>query len=135
MFLAGLGPVSRLMKRCASKCLLERPPRQAVSRNSNVAVAAWAGHRKILPPARSWPAGCSQDFTGTRARTALVADHNLADLDHRREVGVVRDIAHDLLAVLAHAGLEGLERVDEDVAHAHIGRGCPGRAAGKSLVN
>src|SRR6516225_7387037 len=96
-----------------------------------------AGAKKKLPPASFRPEGYSRNgrsFTKARAN-APSADDDLADLDHRRDVGVILDVAHDLLAVLAHSGLKGLQRINEDVAHPDIGRGRAGSAARKSLIN
>src|SRR6185312_8917675 len=64
-----------------------------------------------------------------------LADHDFADLYHRSDIGVVLDIAHDLLAMLGHARLKGIKRVDKDMAHADIGRGCAGSTAGDALVH
>src|SRR2546426_7313107 len=58
---------------------------------------------------------------------ALPAD--LADLDLRLGVRVVRDVAHDLLAVLAHPLLEVGDPVEVDVRDGDVGRRRAGRAA------
>ena len=73
------------------------------------------GREKKKPVAGAQPG--EQPFLGRPS-----ADHDFADLDHGRDIGVVRDVAQDLLAVLGHTGLERLHRVGEDVAHADIGR-------------
>jgi len=65
----------------------------------------------------------------------LSADDDFADLDHRGLVGIVRDISHDLLGMRPEAGLEGLDRVTEDVTHSDIGCGSPGCATGHALVD
>src|SRR6185437_5608941 len=121
------------------QCLADRGTRQAVARNSKVAVAAWAGQGKTFRRERARRrvvlAG-NGSFTSARAPArSLGADHHFADLDHRGDVRIVRYIAHDLFTVLAHPGLERLERVDIDVAHADIGRRCARSAARKTLVH
>src|SRR3954454_10898455 len=65
----------------------------------------------------------------------LSADDDFADLDDRGLVGIVRDVGHDLLGMRAKAGLEGLDRVAEDVTHSDIGGGCAGYATGHALVD
>src|SRR5690242_6521720 len=65
----------------------------------------------------------------------LMADDHFADLDYRRLVSIVRNVGHDLLGVRPEAGLEGLDGVAEDVAHADISRGSAGGAAGEALVD
>src|SRR4029079_18545429 len=62
------------------------------------------------------------------------ADDDFADLHDRRDVGVVLDVAHDLLGVRSEGGLVRLDRVAEDVTHADIGRGRAGSAAAETLV-
>src|SRR4029079_16060408 len=63
------------------------------------------------------------------------ADDDFADLHDRRDVGVVLDVAHDLLGVRSEGGLVRLDRVAEDVTHADIGRGRAGSAAAETLVD
>src|SRR5207245_5783288 len=60
---------------------------------------------------------------------------DLADLDLRLDVRVVRDVGHDLLAVLAHPLLEIGERVEVEVAGGDVGRRRAGRATGDTLVD
>src|SRR5262245_6694580 len=62
-------------------------------------------------------------------------DDDLADLEDRGQVGVVRNVAHNLLRVRPEGRLESLDGRAEDVAHADIGRGCAGCAAGQPLVH
>src|SRR5207249_610965 len=59
---------------------------------------------------------------------------DLADLDLRLDVRVVRDVAHDLLAVLAHPLLEVGDPVEVDVRDGDVGRRRAGRAARDALV-
>ena len=61
-----------------------------------------------------------------RILTAPSADDDFTDLDHRAQIGIVRNVAHDLLGMRAKPGLEGLDRVAEDVTHSDIGRGRAG---------
>src|SRR5690349_12834687 len=70
-----------------------------------------------------------------RVEATLSAYDDFTDLDDRRLVGVVRDIRHDLLGVRPEAGLEGFDRVAEDMTHSDIGGGCAGCAAGHALVD
>src|SRR5260221_19422 len=67
--------------------------------------------------------------------TASSADHDFADLNHRGQVGIVRDISHDLLHVWPKAGLECLGGIAKDVTHCDIGRGSAGSSTGKALVH
>src|SRR4051812_20868304 len=71
----------------------------------------------------------------TRSLPPLLLDDDFADLHHRGDVGVVGDVAQDLLGVRSKTLLEGIDRVGEDVAHADIGGGIARRAAGKPLVD
>src|SRR2546427_260857 len=59
---------------------------------------------------------------------------DLADLDLRLDVRVIRDVAHDLLAVLAHPLLEVGDPVEVDVRDGDVGRRRAGRAARDALV-
>src|SRR5580692_8876820 len=63
------------------------------------------------------------------------ADDDLADLNHRSEVGVIGDVAHDFLGVRTEATLKGLHRVAENVAHANMGARRPRSAARQPLVD
>src|SRR5690348_1568798 len=98
-----------------------------------------------MAPAKEKPAASPRPAAGSFSRIALrsrsreprrrLSDHNFADLNHRGDIGVVLDVAHDLLAVLAHPGLEGIERVHKDVAHSDIGGRRAGSAARNPLVH
>src|SRR5712692_6460108 len=70
-----------------------------------------------------------------RLDSHLLADHHLADLHHRTQVGVVRNVAHDLLGVRAETLLEGFDRVGIDVAHADVGGQRAGCTARQALVD
>src|SRR5579871_4231760 len=63
------------------------------------------------------------------------SDHDIADLDNRRQIGVVRNISHDLLGMRAKAGLERFDRVTKDMTHGDIGRRRSRRSAGNALVD
>ena len=52
-----------------------------------------------------------------RVRSARSRDDDVADLDDRGEICVVRDVRHDLFGMRAEARLEGLNRVAEDVGN------------------
>src|SRR5450631_1110944 len=62
-------------------------------------------------------------------------DDDFADLDHRRQIGVVLDVGHDLLCIRPEAGLERLDALAVDVAHADIGRRRSGRCTRQTLVD
>src|SRR5215213_3748442 len=75
---------------------------------------------------------------GSLIRTAgfgLSADDDFADLDDRGLVGIVGDICHDLGGMRPKAGLEGFDRIAENVTHADIGRGSAGGCTGHALVD
>src|ERR1700675_4717012 len=63
------------------------------------------------------------------------ADHHLADLNHRRQIGIVRDVAHDLLGMRSEAALKGVDRIAVDVAHANVRCGGARSAARQTLVD
>src|ERR1700712_4435868 len=71
----------------------------------------------------------------TMTASPASADDDFADLHDRRDVGIVLDVAHDLLGVRPEAGLERLDRVGEDMTHADIGRRRAGGAAAEALVD
>ena len=71
---------------------------------------------------RSWEVGLS-------------ANDDFTDLDDRRLIGIVWDVRHNLLGMRPKTGLEGFDRVAEDVAHSDICRGSAGRSTGQTLVN
>src|SRR6266702_3116778 len=62
-------------------------------------------------------------------------DDYFANLDHRRKIGVIRYVGHDLVCMRAEASLEGFYRVTEDVAHADISCRCARGATRKTLVD
>src|SRR5687768_11682273 len=66
--------------------------------------------------------------------TLRLADHDFADLYDGRQVGVVRNVRHDLLGVRAESALESFDRIAVDVAHAHVGRRLAGSTASQSFV-
>jgi hypothetical protein len=68
-------------------------------------------------------------------RSRSVTDYHVAYLYHRLEVGIIRDVLQDLVRVRAEAGLERLDRVTEDVAHADVGWRSVRRSAGETLVD
>src|SRR4029453_15170782 len=86
------------------------------------------------------PVSRSQAYSGSRecpagVRPASSAHDDFADLDHRSLVSVVWDIPHDLLRVRPKAGLKGLDRIAEDVAHANVCRWCSRGSTSEALVN
>src|ERR1017187_7579524 len=60
---------------------------------------------------------------------------DFADLNHRRLVGVVRNISHDLFRVRSEACLERRHGIAENVAHADVGRRGARSTARKALVD
>src|SRR6266581_1599798 len=107
------------------------PPRHssgAFSRTSTRAPcprAESAAHIAALPP----------PTTTTSYADALTLAHDLADLDLRSDVRVVRDVGHQLLAVSAHPLLEVADRIEVEVADADERRGRSRRAAGNAFVD
>ena len=63
-----------------------------------------------------------------------MTDHHVADLNHGLKVGVVLEVLHDLIRVRAEPGLERLDRVTEDVAHADVGWRSVRRPAGARVA-
>src|SRR5262245_51139626 len=61
--------------------------------------------------------------------------HHFAYLKYGGQVGVVRNVGHDLLCVRPEGCLKRLDGITEDVAHANVGRRGTGCAAGKPFVN
>ena len=68
------------------------------------------------------------------ARSSTLYDH-LAYLNYGGQIGVVRNVGHDLFRVRPETRLKRLDRITEDVTHADVGRRSAGCAAGKSLVD
>jgi hypothetical protein len=62
--------------------------------------------------------GQNRAFESPRVRSA---DNHVADLNHRRLIGIVRNVRHDLLRVRAEASLKRFDRVAMDMAHADVG--------------
>lgn len=62
-------------------------------------------------------------------------DNDSAQLNHRRNIGVVRNAAHDVVGVRAEAGLKRLDRITKQVTHADVGRRRARCAAGQALVD
>src|SRR5215469_11879004 len=60
---------------------------------------------------------------------------NFADLNGGLDVGVVGNVGQDRLRVRGEGGLEGVGRVEIEVAHRDIYRGRSRRAAGDALFN
>src|SRR5208283_4288223 len=50
------------------------------------------------------------------------ANNHLADLNHRIKIGVIRNVAHDLLRVRSKAALKGVDGIAVDMTHADVGR-------------
>jgi hypothetical protein len=92
------------------------------------------GFEKAQQGGRITPSATNPPYK-TGILTAPSADDDFTDLDHRAQIGIVRNVAHDLLGMRAEPGLEGLDRVAEDVTHSDIGRGRAGGSAGKALVH
>ncbi len=65
----------------------------------------------------------------------LVRDRDVAELDHRFDVGVVRHVALQESGVRAEGRHEVLGRVEQVLAHRHKGRWCAGRPAADAAVH
>src|SRR6267142_1724915 len=61
--------------------------------------------------------------------------HHFAYLNDGGQVGVVRNVGHDLFCVRPEARLKRLDGITEDVAHANVGRRDAGCAAGNPFVD
>src|SRR5215813_1496385 len=61
--------------------------------------------------------------------------HHFAYLNDGGQVGVVRNVGHDLFRVRPEGRLKRLDGSTEDVAHAHVGRRGAGCAPGKPFVD
>src|SRR4029453_2320418 len=61
--------------------------------------------------------------------------HHFAYLNDGGQVGVVRNVGHDLFRVRPEARLKRLDGITEDVAHANVGRRGAGCAAGEPFVD
>jgi hypothetical protein len=96
-----------------------RRPRQAVATLSIAHVKRW--------PPEDGPVGASQPTHS--------ANNDLADLNHWRLVGVVRNVSHDLLSVQTEGGLEGLNGLTEDVAYANVRSRRARGSTSQSFVN
>src|ERR1022692_5272344 len=66
---------------------------------------------------------------------SLACHDDLADLNHRTSIGVVRDIGQALLRMRTESRLKGLNRLAENVAHRHVRGRRTGSAARESLVH
>src|ERR1700674_1441928 len=62
-------------------------------------------------------------------RRSSLADLHFADLNCRRDVGVIGNVGHDLLGVRAERAAEGLDRIEIEMAHGgEAGLGAGGAA-------
>src|SRR5215470_1774633 len=61
--------------------------------------------------------------------------HHFAYLNDGSQVGVLRNVGHDLFRVRPEGRLKRLDGIAEDVAHAHVGRRGAGCTAGQPFVD
>ena len=67
--------------------------------------------------------GCCVSYRAGARSPAGSADDDFADLDDGSQIGVVRNVCHDLIRMRTESCLEGLDGIAENVAHADVGRG------------
>src|SRR6516162_4421994 len=78
----------------------------------------------------------SSQRTGSNCRPKADSPNDyLADLNHRRKIGVLGDVSQDLLRVRPEAGLERFHRFTENVAHRDIRRRSTRGATRQPLVD